>query len=101
MLSLWIIIATIIALLPLFLIKQYIKSKNNTFLIFSLLSYIILMYCYIKIFSKNDISSAYTIIQVLQILLVIMFGIFAFKETVTYKKIIGIIAGIISIYCLA
>ena len=95
--NLWIIIATIIALLPVILIKQYIATKNIIFLIISLIAYIILMTCYIKIFSSGDMSSIYTILQILQILVVIIFGVIILKEPITVNKIVGIILSIISI----
>ena len=97
--NLWIIIATIIALIPILLIKNYIITKNFNYLIFALIAYIILIICYINIFSNNVIST-YTILQILQILAMVIIGIILYKENINFTKIIGLILGIISIYLL-
>ncbi len=98
--NLWIIIATIIALIPILLIKQYIITKNFNYLILALLTYIVLIICYINIFSHNIISTTYTILQILQILTMVIIGIILYKENINFNKIIGLILGIISIYLL-
>ena len=95
--TLLIIIATIIALIPIVFIKQYIITKKFNYLIFALLTYIILIICYIKIFSNKAISSTYIILQILQILTMVVIGILLYKEKINFNKIIGIFLGIISI----
>jgi len=93
----YIILATLIALLPVILIKQYIITNNFTYLIISLFAYIILIISYINIFRSGDIVSFYTILQILQILIAIIIGLVLFKEPITFNKIVGIILSIISI----
>ena len=78
--NLWLVFATIIALLPVLLIKQYIATKNIFYLIISLIAYVILIICYINIFSVSNISSTYTILQILQILVVIIVGMIALAD---------------------
>jgi drug/metabolite transporter (DMT)-like permease len=95
--TLWIIIATIIALIPIVFIKQYIITKKFNYLIFALLTYIILIICYINIFSNKAISSTYIILQILQILTMVVIGILLYKEKINFNKIIGIFLGIMSI----
>ena len=95
-----VLIATIVALLPVYFIKMYIKNSNNIYIFLSLLSYIILMICYIKIFTTMDIASSYTILQILQIILVILIGYIIFNEKINLNKLIGIILGIVSIILL-
>ena len=56
-------LASIIALLPVVLIKYYINNNNNIYLYLSLLSYILLIYLYIKIFKYREISSNYIILK--------------------------------------
>jgi multidrug transporter EmrE-like cation transporter len=95
------IAATIIALLPVIFIKKYINTKNNIYLLLSLVLYILLIGAYIKLFSQGiDVSTVYTLLQILQILIVFLVGIFYFKENVTRNKILGTIFGIFSVYFL-
>ena len=94
--------ATIIAILPVFLIKKYIVTNNNMFLIIALFSYVLLLFTYLKLFKTNgeDISTIYTLLQILQILVVYFVGIFYFNEKTNLNKIVGTAFGIISIYFL-
>lgn len=96
MLSL-IIIASIIAILPLYFIKKYIQTNKYIYIYITILLYYILTFLYIKIFRKGEMSSYYIILQILQILIVVIMGLTLFNETINIKKIIGIIFGIISI----
>ena len=98
--NLWIIIATIIALIPVLLIKQYIVTKNFNYLILALIAYIVLIICYINIFNTNVVSSTYVILQILQILIMVIIGIILYKENINITKIIGIILGILAIVLL-
>ena len=92
-----IIIASIIALLPLYFIKKYIQTNKKYNIIISILLYCILTYLYINIFRKGEISNYYIILQILQILIVVLMGLLLFNEKINIKKIMGIIFGIISI----
>lgn len=92
------IITSIIALIPIFLIKKYIITKNNNYLYIALFFYILLLISYIKIFSKSEISTAYIILQILQILIIAIGGILIFKEKLSANKIIGILTGFACIY---
>jgi drug/metabolite transporter (DMT)-like permease len=92
-----IIIASIIALLPLYFIKKYIQTNKKYNIIVSILLYCILTYLYINIFRKGETSNIYVILQILQILIVVIMGLILFNEKINIKKIIGIIFGIISI----
>ncbi len=96
----YLILATILALLAIYFIKQYISNKNNIYLVLTILSYLLLIYAYIKLFEKAEVSSTYTILQILQILIVLVMGIIFFKESINMTKMIGIILGTISIYFL-
>ena len=98
--NLWIIIATIIALIPVLLIKQYIVTKNFNYLILALIAYIVLIICYINIFNTNVVSSTYVILQILQILIMVIIGIILYKENINITKIIVIILGILAIVLL-
>ena len=98
----WILIGTIIAILPIYLIKKYILTNNYLFIGLTLCAYIILTIAYIKIFRTNEeISVIYTFLQILQIFLVVFIGIIIFKEKLTKNKFIGIFLGCIAIYFLS
>lgn len=96
----WLLLATIIAILPVYFIKQFILTNNNVNLIYALVLYIILIKLYIEIFKQQQISSSYTLLQITQILLVVFGSIVFFNEQLTYKKIGGIVTGLLSVYLL-
>jgi len=79
----WNIIAPISAIIPIVLIKEYTLSKNVLLLIGSVICYLVLLYSYIIIFKDNKVSSTYTIIQVVQILIILVAGLLFFKEKIT------------------
>ena len=95
-----IIVASIIALLPVFFIKEYIKSNNKIYIILSLIGYTLLAFIYIQIFKQKEIITSYNLLQILQILIVTIMGILIYKEKLNIKKSIGIILAIISCYTL-
>lgn len=94
--------ATIIAILPVILIKKYIVTNNKMFLIIALMLYVLLLLAYLKLFKTNgeDISTIYTLLQILQILVVYFVGILYFNEKTNLNKIVGTGLGVISIYFL-
>ena len=94
----YVILATFVALVPLPLIKSYTVSGGNHKIIAALFFYSLLAYCYIKIFSVTSVSKSYTLIQVLQVLVVVLFGYFYYSEEVNW---LGIILGLVSIYLLS
>lgn len=96
-----IVIATIAAILPTIFIKEYLKNDNYIFIGFTLISYLILMITYIKMFKVAEVSNIYPLLQVIQLLVVVSIGIFAFGEKVYTRKVIGVMLGIGSIYVLS
>ncbi len=90
----WNIIAPISAIIPIILIKEYTISKNVLLLIGSLICYLVLLYSYINIFKDSKVSSTYTIIQVVQILIVLVAGVLFFKEKITISMLLGILLAI-------
>jgi len=91
------IIATNVAIIPIFLIKKYIITNNKNFIYLTIFFYILLMICYIKIFKIGDISSLYTILQITQIVVVVIGGLILFGEKLTKNKLIGLSASIVAI----
>ena len=98
--NIWSIIASISAIIPILLIKEYTISKNILLLIGSILCYLVLLYSYIIIFNNNKVSSTYTIIQVAQTIIVLFAGVLFFKEKITLSMLLGILLGIGSILLL-
>jgi len=94
--------ATIVAILPLFLVKQYILTGKWYYLGISILNYLILLYLYVNIFSQPEaeISNLYVLLQIIQILVTVSVGIIYYKEKSKLSKFLGISLGIISIYVL-
>lgn len=91
------IIATIVALMPVFLIKKYILTNNKNFIYLTIFFYMLLILSYIKIFTLGEISSLYTILQITQIIVVVIGGLILFREKLTKNKLIGLSASIIAI----
>ncbi len=96
----WLFIASISAVSTSILIKEYTVTNDNTYIYLTILAYLILMISYINIFQNNELSSTYTVLQIIQILLIIMFGYVFLNEKLNSKKIIGYISGLICIYLL-
>jgi multidrug transporter EmrE-like cation transporter len=96
----WILLATIIAICPTILIKEYTISDKTEYLIYALLLYICLICVYVKIYKDAELSNIYTILQISQIIVIILFGIVMYNEKINANKIIGISLGMSSIYYL-
>lgn len=96
----WAIINTIAALVAVFLIKQYTVNNNYGYLVFAMISYLVLMISYINMLKYSEVSSVYPFLQVLQVLVVILLGIIFLKEMITFNKVIGILLGFASMYFL-
>ena len=95
------IFATIIAILPIIFVKQYIATNKNYYVILSFVAYILLFLAYYKIFkSRQEISVIYILLQILQIIIVLFVGLIFFKEKLTRNKILGTILGLTAIYLL-
>lgn len=98
--DIWFIIGSISAIIPVILIKEYIIHKNILLIIMSLFCYLILMASYLHIFKVNKVSVSYTIVQIIQILMVVLSGILLFKEKINIKTIFGIFLALAAMYFL-
>ena len=98
---LWIIIAAACAASLVTLVKLYIKSKKFKWVVLSFMSFVILFFAYSIILVKGDIIIIYSIVKILSILIVVLFGVLIFKEKINFKIGMGILFGIISIYLLS
>lgn len=96
-----ILFSTIVAILPVIFIKKYIITKNYYYILISLILYVLLALSYINIFKEGiELSIVYTLLQILQILVIFFVGVTYFKEPINQNKIIGTILGISSVYFL-
>ena len=90
-------LAITVSLLPVILIKRYIASNNNYYLLaLAMICYAILMYSYVNIF-RTGIVVNYTLIQLLQVLLITFIGGMFFGESI---PILGIVFSCIGIVLL-
>jgi multidrug transporter EmrE-like cation transporter len=90
----------IISIIPLVLIKKYILIGNVWLLILCLLFYSVMIAIYIILLRNDGLSKVYTLVQILQVILVVLMGILFFNEKLSLNIIIGILFGIIAIYLL-
>ena len=97
----WFFIAAISAAVPIPFIKIYTETKNFMWIILSMFSYLILILSYSIILTDKNISIIYPILKVLSVIIVVIAGIFIFKNSLDMKTIIGILLGIVSIYILS
>ena len=95
------ILLPIIAILPVFFIKNYLQSKNNNHILYALGCYIGLTYLYIKLLANWEMSKIFCISQVIQILIIVLGGIVLYSEKITKNKILGVITSIIALYFLS
>ena len=96
------IFATIIAIMPVFLIKRYIITNNITYLILAIFAYLSLLSIYIKIFRTYDLATNYVSLQVMQILATVIISYIFINDHMlaNLRHTAGMIMGIISIVLL-
>ena len=90
----------IISIIPLALIKKYILNDNTWLLILCLLFYSVMIAIYIKLLRNDGLNKVYTLVQILQVILVVLMGILFFNEKLSLNIIIGLLFGIVAIYLL-
>lgn len=93
-------ISSLIALTPIILIKEYIKSENYWYLFLALLCYVVLIVLYINIFKDSELSSTYTILQIIDVLTIVFIGICYYHESISTEKAVGISVSLFAIYLL-
>lgn len=94
------IITAFLQTFPVVLIKKYINSKDINFLIVSLICYIFLIISYIYVLNTKNVPVVYSLIKILDILIIYTYGIFYLGEKINLLEHIGIIFAIASIICL-
>lgn len=96
----WFVIATLAAAIPIPMIKQYTETLQVQWLIFSMISYTILLMAYVKVLKGNYISLMYPVLKVSSALMVVFIGIIFDGEILRMKNIVGIFLACISLYLL-
>jgi len=96
----WLIIAAITPAMPVSFMKYYIETKNIKWIIFSIMSYLLLIYAYYIILNNKNIILIYTISKALSILVVVFSGYFLFNDKLDAKSITAILLLFASLYLL-
>ena len=91
---------SLVAILPVLLIKQYINNNNKILLLISLLCYCILIFMYIGIFKDSNMGIVYTVLQLLQILIVLFVGVLLFGQSLDFYQKLGVVLAFVSIFLL-
>jgi multidrug transporter EmrE-like cation transporter len=94
-------LGAITSAIPALCMKQYAHSHELYWLLISLISYIILLYVYYKLFEFTGVSILYPFLKVLSILFVIGTGVLVFGEQITSRIGLGLLLGVGSIYLLS
>jgi len=92
---------TIFSILYTILAKDYITTKRKRCIIYIIIIEIIAYTCLIKVLSKHNLGSIYSILTCLSIILMSVISVILYKECVTSKMILGIIFSIIAIVLLS
>lgn len=99
--TIWFLVSAIAAAIPIPFLKQYTLTHNYQWVIFSIISYMVLILSYIQLLRGRDIIVVYPFLKILSVLVVIITGILFFQDVPEILTIIGIILGIIAIYLLS
>ncbi len=94
------ILLPIVAILPVFFIKNYVSKSNRDYkyILFALIGYITLTYLYIKLLKKGDMTKIFFVSQIIQMIIIFLGSILIYSENITRNKIIGVIVSIIALY---
>lgn len=95
------IIAAILAALPIILVKTYDSSNNIIWLLLALLSYAFLIFVYIKLLKAYEISILYPLAKVISVIFIILIGIFFYGDKFNVKIFIGLFFSLIGLYLLS
>jgi multidrug transporter EmrE-like cation transporter len=95
-------VATFFAILPVMFIKKYIQTNDTAYLFATISTYIFLIITYLKLLELGsvEVSSVYTLLQIMQIIAAFLLGVFYFKEKIYTNKLIGTGLGVVAIYFL-
>lgn len=98
----WILLCILFSSVSIHSIKSYVNDGQDHHLILGLIGYIIIIISYVKILENGqELSRIYLVIQIIQIVVIFGIGIVYFKESLTYKKILGLVFCILAVYLLS
>jgi multidrug transporter EmrE-like cation transporter len=97
---LWSLLAIISMICASICIKYSIVNDNINWFCCAILLYVILSLCYLKLYSNNNVSIIYTVINILAIICMTCIGFIFFNEKCNINIILGLIFGILAIILL-
>jgi multidrug transporter EmrE-like cation transporter len=97
----YLILSAILTATVIPIIKKYITTKNSLWIGLAMLWYVLIIWLYTIILTVDNMSIIYSILKVLDILIVLGFGVLMFKESLTMRQIIGIVFAIITVVLLS
>jgi multidrug transporter EmrE-like cation transporter len=97
----YLILSAILTATVIPIIKKYITTKNSLWIGLAMLWYVLIIWLYTIILTVDNMSVIYSILKVLDILIVLGFGVLMFKESLTMRQIIGIVFAIIAVVLLS
>lgn len=97
----WLMVSAIGSSLPPLLVASYNQNGRLIMIAVSLLSYVVTILSYVKLFKGQEIGNLFAITKVISILIVLTIGYFYFNEKVDVNTLIGIILAFVSLYFLA
>jgi drug/metabolite transporter (DMT)-like permease len=94
----WLFIASFFSALTILIIKFYERKPLHWLLLVALISESIIVYSYIELLKMDDILTQFSLVKIISIIFVLISSILFFGNVLTYKKIIGLVFGILGIY---
>ena len=93
-----VILTVILSAIMLPFAKGYQSSGSVVYLILGFLTWVGIFWGYVKLLDGGGMSKIYPLIKMLAIVLVVIFGVFAYGEKLTLVQGIGIFLGLMSVY---
>lgn len=99
----WMILAAILSAIPLIALGKYIESneQDHHWLVTAFLAQIFVVIIYLILLRNKKMGIIYPIIKITSIVLVAIFGLLYFEQTVSTQQIVGIALGATSMIVLA
>jgi multidrug transporter EmrE-like cation transporter len=92
---------TILSLFYTIFAKEYIITNKKRCILYIILIEIIMTIGFIKLLSRHNLGTIYSVLTCLSIILLTFISIFIYKECINLKMILGIMCAIIAIVLLS